>query len=42
VAAALEPYLEAGCRRFNVVPEADGLDAAIESVAAVKALLSQT
>jgi alkanesulfonate monooxygenase SsuD/methylene tetrahydromethanopterin reductase-like flavin-dependent oxidoreductase (luciferase family) len=42
VAAALEAYLEAGCRHFNVVPEADGLDAAIESVAAVKALLSQT
>jgi alkanesulfonate monooxygenase SsuD/methylene tetrahydromethanopterin reductase-like flavin-dependent oxidoreductase (luciferase family) len=40
VAAALEPYLEAGCRRFNFVVEADGLDAAFESVAAVKKLLS--
>lgn len=40
VAAALEPYLEAGCRRFNFVAEADGLDAAVEGVAAVKALLA--
>jgi alkanesulfonate monooxygenase SsuD/methylene tetrahydromethanopterin reductase-like flavin-dependent oxidoreductase (luciferase family) len=40
VAAALEPYLEAGCRRFNFVAEADGLDAAIEGVAAVKTLLT--
>jgi alkanesulfonate monooxygenase SsuD/methylene tetrahydromethanopterin reductase-like flavin-dependent oxidoreductase (luciferase family) len=40
VAAALEPYLEAGCRRFNFVAEADGLDAAIECVAAVKTLLT--
>jgi alkanesulfonate monooxygenase SsuD/methylene tetrahydromethanopterin reductase-like flavin-dependent oxidoreductase (luciferase family) len=39
VAAALQPYLDAGCRRFNFVPVADGLDAAIESVAAVKRLL---
>jgi len=36
VAAALEPYLEAGCRRFNFVPEAGDLDAAFEHVAAVK------
>jgi alkanesulfonate monooxygenase SsuD/methylene tetrahydromethanopterin reductase-like flavin-dependent oxidoreductase (luciferase family) len=40
VAAALEPYLEAGCRRFNFVAQADGLDAAIEGVAAVKTLLA--
>jgi alkanesulfonate monooxygenase SsuD/methylene tetrahydromethanopterin reductase-like flavin-dependent oxidoreductase (luciferase family) len=40
VAAALEPYLEAGCRRFNFVAEADGRDAAIECVAAVKTLLA--
>jgi alkanesulfonate monooxygenase SsuD/methylene tetrahydromethanopterin reductase-like flavin-dependent oxidoreductase (luciferase family) len=40
VAAALEPYLAAGCRRFNFVAEADGLDAAIECVAAVKTLLT--
>jgi alkanesulfonate monooxygenase SsuD/methylene tetrahydromethanopterin reductase-like flavin-dependent oxidoreductase (luciferase family) len=42
VAAALAPYRAAGCRRFNFVPEADGLDAAIEAVAEVKALLSAT
>ena len=40
VAAALAPYLEAGCRRFNFVPAADSLEVAIESVAEVKALLS--
>jgi alkanesulfonate monooxygenase SsuD/methylene tetrahydromethanopterin reductase-like flavin-dependent oxidoreductase (luciferase family) len=36
VAAALVPYLSAGCRRFNFVPEADGLEAAIEAIATVK------
>jgi alkanesulfonate monooxygenase SsuD/methylene tetrahydromethanopterin reductase-like flavin-dependent oxidoreductase (luciferase family) len=41
VAAALEPYLEAGCRRFNFVAEADGLDAAIECVAAVRSHLAR-
>lgn len=40
VAAALEPYLQAGCRRFNFVPEAGGVDAAFEYVAAVKTHLS--
>ena len=40
VAAALAPYRAAGCRRFNFVPEADGLDAAIEAVAKVKAILA--
>jgi alkanesulfonate monooxygenase SsuD/methylene tetrahydromethanopterin reductase-like flavin-dependent oxidoreductase (luciferase family) len=40
VAAALEPYLQAGCRRFNFVPEAGGLDAAFEYVAAVKRQLT--
>jgi alkanesulfonate monooxygenase SsuD/methylene tetrahydromethanopterin reductase-like flavin-dependent oxidoreductase (luciferase family) len=39
VAAALAPYLEVGCRRFNFVAEADGLEAAIEAVVEVKALL---
>jgi hypothetical protein len=39
VATALAAYLEVGCRRFNVVAEADGLEAAIEAVAEVKALL---
>jgi alkanesulfonate monooxygenase SsuD/methylene tetrahydromethanopterin reductase-like flavin-dependent oxidoreductase (luciferase family) len=40
VAAALQPYLDAGCRRFNIVPEGESLDAALESVAAVKRLLT--
>jgi alkanesulfonate monooxygenase SsuD/methylene tetrahydromethanopterin reductase-like flavin-dependent oxidoreductase (luciferase family) len=40
VAEALLPYLEAGCRRFNVVPESDGLAASIEAVATVKQRLS--
>jgi alkanesulfonate monooxygenase SsuD/methylene tetrahydromethanopterin reductase-like flavin-dependent oxidoreductase (luciferase family) len=40
VAAALAPFLEAGCRHFNFVPEADSLEAAIDTVSEVKALLS--
>jgi alkanesulfonate monooxygenase SsuD/methylene tetrahydromethanopterin reductase-like flavin-dependent oxidoreductase (luciferase family) len=40
VAAALAPYLDAGCRRLNFVPEAEGLDAAIEAIATVKRLLA--
>ena len=40
VAHALVPYLAVGCRRFNFVPEATSLDAAIEAVAEVKTLLS--
>ena len=39
VAAALEPYIDAGCRRFNIVPEAESLDAALAAVAAVKRAL---
>jgi len=39
---ALAPFLEAGCRHFNFVPEADSLEAAIEAVAEVKTLLSTT
>jgi alkanesulfonate monooxygenase SsuD/methylene tetrahydromethanopterin reductase-like flavin-dependent oxidoreductase (luciferase family) len=39
VAAAIEPYLAVGCRRFNFVPEAGDVDAGIEAVAAVKRLL---
>ena len=39
VAGALAPYLSAGCRRFNFVPEAEGLEAAIEAIATVKRLL---
>jgi alkanesulfonate monooxygenase SsuD/methylene tetrahydromethanopterin reductase-like flavin-dependent oxidoreductase (luciferase family) len=40
VAAALEPYLAAGCRRFNLVPEAGGIEAGVDAVGAVKAALS--
>jgi alkanesulfonate monooxygenase SsuD/methylene tetrahydromethanopterin reductase-like flavin-dependent oxidoreductase (luciferase family) len=39
IADALAPYLAVGCRRFNFVPEAPSLPAAIEAVAEVKALL---
>jgi alkanesulfonate monooxygenase SsuD/methylene tetrahydromethanopterin reductase-like flavin-dependent oxidoreductase (luciferase family) len=41
VAAELGPYLEAGCRCFNFVPEAGGLDEAIDAVAQVKRLLTR-
>jgi alkanesulfonate monooxygenase SsuD/methylene tetrahydromethanopterin reductase-like flavin-dependent oxidoreductase (luciferase family) len=40
VAEALAPYLAVGCRRFNIVPEAVGLGAAIDAAAEVKAHLS--
>jgi alkanesulfonate monooxygenase SsuD/methylene tetrahydromethanopterin reductase-like flavin-dependent oxidoreductase (luciferase family) len=40
IAEALEPYLAVGCRRFNVVPEAASLSAAIEAAAEVKTLLA--
>ena len=40
VADALAPYVEAGCRRFNFVPEAASLPDAMEAVAEVKTLLS--
>jgi alkanesulfonate monooxygenase SsuD/methylene tetrahydromethanopterin reductase-like flavin-dependent oxidoreductase (luciferase family) len=40
VAEALAPYLALGCRTFNFVPEAVSLEAAIEAVAEVKAVLS--
>jgi alkanesulfonate monooxygenase SsuD/methylene tetrahydromethanopterin reductase-like flavin-dependent oxidoreductase (luciferase family) len=36
VAAALAPYVEAGARRFNIVPEGGGLERGIEAVGAVK------
>jgi alkanesulfonate monooxygenase SsuD/methylene tetrahydromethanopterin reductase-like flavin-dependent oxidoreductase (luciferase family) len=41
VAEALVPYVDRGCRRFNIVPESDGLEASVEAVAAVKARLLQ-
>jgi alkanesulfonate monooxygenase SsuD/methylene tetrahydromethanopterin reductase-like flavin-dependent oxidoreductase (luciferase family) len=40
VADALAPYLQAGIRRFNFVPEATSLPDAMEAVAEVKTLLS--
>ena len=40
VAEALVPYLAVGCHRFNFVPEATSLPAAMEAVAEVKTLLS--
>lgn len=42
IAEALTPYLALGCRRFNPVPEAASLPAAIESLAEVKALLAES
>jgi alkanesulfonate monooxygenase SsuD/methylene tetrahydromethanopterin reductase-like flavin-dependent oxidoreductase (luciferase family) len=39
VAEALQPYVDAGCRQFNIVPEGDGLAACVEAVGAVKLLL---
>jgi alkanesulfonate monooxygenase SsuD/methylene tetrahydromethanopterin reductase-like flavin-dependent oxidoreductase (luciferase family) len=41
VAEALAPYLAAGCRRFNFVPEGASIPAAMEAVAEVKALLAK-
>jgi alkanesulfonate monooxygenase SsuD/methylene tetrahydromethanopterin reductase-like flavin-dependent oxidoreductase (luciferase family) len=42
VAAALRPFLDAGCRRFNIVPEAESLEAALAGVGAVKRLLAHS
>ncbi len=39
VAAALKPYLDAGCRRFNLMPVAASEEAGIEAVAEVASLL---
>lgn len=41
VAAALEPYLAVGCKRFNFVPEADGLAEAVQAIGTVKGLLQR-
>lgn len=40
IAEALGPYVALGCRTFNFVAEAEGLPAAIEAAAEVKAVLS--
>lgn len=39
VAAALQPYLDAGCRRFNLMPVAASEEAGIEAIAEVAKLL---
>ncbi len=36
VASALTPYLEAGARKINLVPEGEGLEAGIEAIGAVR------
>jgi alkanesulfonate monooxygenase SsuD/methylene tetrahydromethanopterin reductase-like flavin-dependent oxidoreductase (luciferase family) len=41
VATALGPYVEAGCRQLNLVPEGESLEACIEAVGAVRELLHQ-
>ena len=40
VAEFLSPYVESGCRRFNVIPCADHIDTAIASVGEVRKLLA--
>jgi alkanesulfonate monooxygenase SsuD/methylene tetrahydromethanopterin reductase-like flavin-dependent oxidoreductase (luciferase family) len=39
VAAELAPYLEAGARQFNIVPEGEGLEAGIEAIGEISELL---
>jgi alkanesulfonate monooxygenase SsuD/methylene tetrahydromethanopterin reductase-like flavin-dependent oxidoreductase (luciferase family) len=39
VAASLQPYVDAGCRSFNLIPLADSQEAAIEGADAVRAAL---
>jgi alkanesulfonate monooxygenase SsuD/methylene tetrahydromethanopterin reductase-like flavin-dependent oxidoreductase (luciferase family) len=39
VAARLRPYVEAGCRSFNLIPVADSEEAAVKAVGAVRGLL---
>ena len=39
IAAALRPYVDAGCRSFNLIPVADSEQAAIEGAATVRVLL---
>jgi alkanesulfonate monooxygenase SsuD/methylene tetrahydromethanopterin reductase-like flavin-dependent oxidoreductase (luciferase family) len=41
IAARLRPYVDAGCRSFNLIPVADSEEAAIEGAAAVRALLTR-
>jgi alkanesulfonate monooxygenase SsuD/methylene tetrahydromethanopterin reductase-like flavin-dependent oxidoreductase (luciferase family) len=39
IAESLRPYVEAGCRSFNLIPGADGEQAAIDGGAEIRALL---
>ena len=39
IAASLQPYVEAGCRSFNLIPVADSEQAAIEGADAVRTAL---
>ena len=39
IAASLRPYVDAGCRSFNLIPVADSEQAAIEGADEVRALL---
>ena len=39
IAASLRPYVDAGCRSFNLIPVADSEQAAIEGAAAVRTAL---
>jgi len=39
-AAALAPYLAAGCRDFNIVPVASSVDESVTAVAEVRTLLA--
>jgi alkanesulfonate monooxygenase SsuD/methylene tetrahydromethanopterin reductase-like flavin-dependent oxidoreductase (luciferase family) len=41
IAEALQPYLGAGCRQFNFVPEGESLEACIESLGELRAALAQ-
>ena len=41
VAEFLAPYVEAGCREFNLIPQAPDYETAIRGTAAVKKLLAQ-
>ena len=42
VAEFLAPYVDAGCRWFNLIPQADDPDAALAGAAAVKKLLARS
>jgi alkanesulfonate monooxygenase SsuD/methylene tetrahydromethanopterin reductase-like flavin-dependent oxidoreductase (luciferase family) len=41
IAAGLRPYVEAGCRSFNLIPVADSEEAAVGAVDAVRGLLRE-